>query len=351
MEDSGAILCQISSLKDMLDQVNDEIEANIQITREIESEIVKCSEIETALALRESELTKTLYVSHFEINGFAIVTANSRASLNCLEKELCFARMKRDEMLRRVNDKWEGFTTLCLEFQRDIDIGKNDELRALLSEKDLLENEIHLLDKKNNALKNSMLAFVEEILEDLHKSNSALQVEIQTGNQENEKLLKDIDDLQKLFLSAVMADDDHWFTIIVIDIILYHARPLNIANANKGLPYEGSSIKCYCTQIDCRLKTLDELKMIVMEELCVNNAMHNIQITYRSSHEVLKHRINYKYMAIEADKHVKIMFDKMERITQVSVIELYIKLEPGADVGVEEIQQATTSLQVTVPNA
>lgn len=53
--------------------MNDEIEANIQITREIESEIVKCSEIETALALRESDLTKTLYVSHFEINGFAIV--------------------------------------------------------------------------------------------------------------------------------------------------------------------------------------------------------------------------------------------------------------------------------------
>ena len=45
-----------------------------RIMREIESEIVKCSEIETALALRESELTKRLYVSHFEINGFAIVT-------------------------------------------------------------------------------------------------------------------------------------------------------------------------------------------------------------------------------------------------------------------------------------
>ncbi|KAL4633258.1 hypothetical protein ACB092_04G110200 [Castanea dentata] len=210
MEDSGAILCQISSLKDMLDQVNDEIEVNIQITREIESEIVKCSEIEIALALRESDLTKTLYVSHFEINGFAIVSANSRASLNCLEKELCCARMKRDKLLRRINDKREGFTTLCLEFQRDIDIGKNVELGALLSEKDLLENEIHLLDKKNNALKNSILAFVEEILEDLHKSNSALQVEIQTGNQENEKLLKDIDDLQKLLLSTVMANDGHW---------------------------------------------------------------------------------------------------------------------------------------------
>jgi hypothetical protein len=55
--------------------VNEEIEANIQITREIESEIVKCSEIESAFAARESELTKTLYVSQFEINGLATVTS------------------------------------------------------------------------------------------------------------------------------------------------------------------------------------------------------------------------------------------------------------------------------------
>lgn len=43
---------------------------------------------------------------------------------------------------------------------------------TLLSEKELLENENHLLDKNNNALKNSMSAFVEEILEDLHNSNA-----------------------------------------------------------------------------------------------------------------------------------------------------------------------------------
>lgn len=88
-------------------------------------------------------------------------------------------------------------------------MGKDDELGALISEKELLENEIHLLDEKNNSLKTSMLAFVEEILEDLHRSNSALQVEIQTGNQENEKLLKDIDDLKKLLLSTVIDDDDN----------------------------------------------------------------------------------------------------------------------------------------------
>ncbi|XP_062160155.1 uncharacterized protein LOC133867413 isoform X2 [Alnus glutinosa] len=210
MDDSGAILCQISFLKEMLDQVNEEIEANIQITREIESEIVKCSEIESALAARESELTKTLYVSQFEINGLATVTDNSRTSLNILEHELCCLRMKRDQMLKRINDKREGFTTLCLEFQRDIDKGKNNELVTLLSEKELLENENHLLDKNNNALKNSMSAFVEEILEDLHNSNAALQVEIQTGNEENEKLVKDIDDLRTaLFSTAMIDDDDH----------------------------------------------------------------------------------------------------------------------------------------------
>ena len=68
-------------------------------------------------------------------------------------------------------------------------------------------------------------------------------------------------------------------------------------------------------------------------------------------HEVLKHRINYKYMAIEANKHVKIMFDKLERKPKVDGIELYIQLEPRAEVGIKEIQQTTTSLQVTVPDA
>ncbi|XP_050255180.1 uncharacterized protein LOC126701084 [Quercus robur] len=136
-----------------------------------------------------------------------------------------------------------------------------------------------------------------------------------------------------------------------IDIIIYHGGPLKNANANKGLPFEGPGIKTYYTQIDRRLKTLDELKMMVMEELCENPAVHNIQITYRMPSEILKHRINYKYMVIEADKHVKIMFDKLERILEVINIELYIQLEPRAEVGIEEIQQTQTSLQVTVPNA
>ena len=136
-----------------------------------------------------------------------------------------------------------------------------------------------------------------------------------------------------------------------IDIILYYGGPLKNANANKGLPFEGPGIKSYFTQINRRFKTLDELKMMVMEELCENPVVHNIQITYRMPNEILKHRINYKYMTIETDKHVKIMFDKLERIPEVTNIELYIQLESCVEVGIEEIQQTQTSLQVTVPDA
>ena len=127
----------------------------------------------------------------------------------------------------------------------------------------------------------------------------------------------------------------------VIDIILYHGDSLKNVNANKGLPFEGLGIKYYYTQIDRMLKTHDELKIIVMEEFCVNLDVHNIQITYHMPHEVLKHQINYKYMAIEADKHIKIVFDKLERIPEVNGIELYIQLEAHAEVGIKEIQQTT----------
>lgn len=64
------------------------------------------------------------------------------------------------------------FTSLCLNFQKNIDKGENCELGTLLSEKRYLENEIHLLTKKNNSLQNSISAFVEEVLEDLRNLNS-----------------------------------------------------------------------------------------------------------------------------------------------------------------------------------
>uniref|UniRef100_A0A803PST1 Uncharacterized protein n=1 Tax=Cannabis sativa TaxID=3483 RepID=A0A803PST1_CANSA len=169
MEDSSSMLSHISILKDMLDQINQEVEDNIQITREIESEIVKCSESEKAMAARESDLTKTLYVSQFQITSLNALAHSSRNSLESLEKQLSSLRMKRDNTLQRISDKQDEFVKKCIEFQSDV--GKNDDLRTLLLEKEFIENEVCRLDKKNSMLKNSMQAFVEEILEDLHNCN------------------------------------------------------------------------------------------------------------------------------------------------------------------------------------
>ncbi|KAI3884481.1 hypothetical protein MKX03_034821 [Papaver bracteatum] len=201
MDDSGAILCQISSLKDMLDHVNEEIEANIQSTREIESEIAKCSEIETSLAMKESELMKMKLVADFEINSLIQVSAVAKSSVELLEKELSCLRMKLQESNKIITDRRETFIMRCNNFQSRISNGENEELLKLLKEKESLQSEKSNLNMKHNSLRNSTSAFAEEILEELHNSNMALQVEIQLGNVENEKLLEDIDILKRSIVS------------------------------------------------------------------------------------------------------------------------------------------------------
>ena len=84
------------------------------------------------------------------------------------------------------------------------------------------------------------------------------------------------------------------------------------------------------------------------EELHVNPALHDIHITFHSPYEVLHQCINYRYMAITEDKHVKFMFSKMQKWENVADFELYVNLQPRAEVGVEEIVQTTTSLQFVV---
>ena len=57
-------------------------------------------------------------------------------------------------------------------------------------------------------------------------------------------------------------------------------------------------------------------------------------------------------MVIEIDKHVKIMFDKLDRIPAVNGIELYIQLEPCAEVGIKKSnkQPQVNSLQFWMLN-
>ncbi|MCL7045089.1 hypothetical protein MKW94_011775, partial [Papaver nudicaule] len=172
MDDSGAILCQISSLKDMLDQVNEDIEANIQTTREIESEISKCSEIETSLAMKESELMKMKLVSSFEINSLIQVSAVAKTSVEILEKELSSLRIKLQDSNKRIADRRETFIMQCNSFQSRISNDKSEEIMKLLVEKEGLQSENYNLNMKHNALRNSMSAFAEDILEELGNSNT-----------------------------------------------------------------------------------------------------------------------------------------------------------------------------------
>ncbi|CAN8233224.1 unnamed protein product [Cochlearia groenlandica] len=159
MDDSGAILCQISVYKDMLDQVNLEIEANYKVTREIESEIGACSEIESSLSSKESDLTRSFMASQFEISGLTSVTADSRRSLKLLEDEISRMASERCEILKRLTDKREGFVKTCFEFQREIE---DSESKSLLSEKERLEKEVGLLEERNITVKNSISAFMED---------------------------------------------------------------------------------------------------------------------------------------------------------------------------------------------
>ncbi|XP_021731601.1 uncharacterized protein LOC110698468 [Chenopodium quinoa] len=210
MDDSGAILLQISTLKDMLDKVNDEIEANIQITREIESEIVKIEEIENALGARESELMKLIYLSQFELSGLITVTVNSRKSIAALTEEINAQRRKKDDLLDRLNKKRENFSMACVEFQKNIESEDCNKLRAMLLEKESLEDEIHKLDQTGNKFKVPVKALSEDMLEDLYRSNSALATEIQERQAENEQVLKEIEELRSILLSTISDVDDPW---------------------------------------------------------------------------------------------------------------------------------------------
>ena len=132
-----------------------------------------------------------------------------------------------------------------------------------------------------------------------------------------------------------------------IDINVYYGGPLVNPKEINGFPFRGLGIECYYMMIHRKLKMLNDLKMKIMEELNLNPTCYDIKIIYCYPQEVLHERINYGYMAIKEDKHVKIMFNRIHKMPQVNATELYVSLEPLAKVDTEKVQQTTTSLQFT----
>lgn len=66
----------------------------------------------------------------------------------------------------------EIFSTACIEFQKNIESEECNRVRSMLLEKESLEDEIQKLDRIDTKFRIPMTAVSDEILEDLHSSNS-----------------------------------------------------------------------------------------------------------------------------------------------------------------------------------
>ena len=132
-----------------------------------------------------------------------------------------------------------------------------------------------------------------------------------------------------------------------IDINVYFGGPFDNPRGIDGFPFRGEGIECYYMMIRRKLKTLNDLKTKIMNELNLNPTWYDIKIIYRYPQEVLYERVNYGYMAIKKDKHVKMMFNRIQNMPQVNAAELYVSLEALADNTTDVVQQTTTALQFT----
>ena len=73
----------------------------------------------------------------------------------------------------------------------------------------------------------------------------------------------------------------------------------------------------------------------------MDRQLHDIEIIYRAPHTVFSDCIVFTPIEIKGDKHVKIIFDKINSTPQLKAAELYISIEPRIEVGGEDVQQTT----------
>ena len=84
---------------------------------------------------------------------------------------------------------------------------------------------------------------------------------------------------------------------------------------------------------------MKKLKKQIMKELDLDRWSHDIKIIYRSSHAIFSDRIVFTPIEIKGDKHVRIMFDRIDSTPQLKAVELYISVEPRTKLGGEDVQQ------------
>ena len=108
------------------------------------------------------------------------------------------------------------------------------------------------------------------------------------------------------------------------------------------MTYERPSKRLEIIQLKKRSEiNLKKLKKKIMKELDLDRQFHDITIIYRAPYAVFSDRIVFMPIEIKGEKHVKIMFDRINSMPQLKTVELYICVEPCTEVGGEDVQQTT----------
>ena len=66
-----------------------------------------------------------------------------------------------------------------------------------------------------------------------------------------------------------------------IDINVYFGGSFDNPEGIDGFPFRGEGIECYCMMLRRKLKTLNDLKRKIIDELKLNPAWYDIKIIYR----------------------------------------------------------------------
>ena len=126
-----------------------------------------------------------------------------------------------------------------------------------------------------------------------------------------------------------------------IDLYLYYGgEPCN--DVTYGVTYEGPGKKLEIIQLKKWQEiNLKKLKKKIIKELDLDRQLHDIKIIYHAPHAVFDDRIVFTPIEIKGDKHVKIMFDRINSTPQLKAAKLYTSVEPYIEVGGEDVQQTT----------
>ena len=82
---------------------------------------------------------------------------------------------------------------------------------------------------------------------------------------------------------------------------------------------------------------MKKLEKKIIKELDLDCRFHDIKIIYRAPHAVFSDRIFFTPIGIKGNKHVKIIFDRINSTPQLKFAEFYINVEPRTKVGNEDV--------------